>query len=354
MLQFHMSGLLLWPGVAAVLALSGRKLNLRWLLAGVAAGLLLFVPYLKGDSADGWQNTLGMFSGKGGRTWDSLKALSVPFNFLVNLVPSWTRSWAEYREVGRACFGAFGLFLALNVLSLAVAAALSWGAFQQIRTAARGQWRKPREMFRQHPGLVFLATVLLMPLVCALLSGNPFHARYALVLLPALVALAGCGAVQALRWPRLGKWVLAALLVTTGVNIWFMPAYFHHQAGRIAQGDLFIPGFRKLEAVYQAVKNHAAHRPIQIHDAAYLSTLKPQDKSHRDANLIGRYIAVREKETHSTPGAQGHAVAYRLCRADDAVADDPAVAFRANGIALVEVPASSEAGPPRANASPHD
>jgi hypothetical protein len=110
MLQFHMSGLMLWPAVAVLLALSGRKLNLPWLLAGLAAGLLLYLPYLHGEFTHGWQNTLGMFNGKGGRTWDSLKALSIPFNFLVNLLPHWTRTllntghWGEPALAGLVCF----------------------------------------------------------------------------------------------------------------------------------------------------------------------------------------------------------------------------------------------------------
>ena len=338
MLQFHMSGLMLWPAVAVLLALTGKKLNLPWLLAGFAAGLLIYVPYLHGEFTHGWQNTLGMFNGKGGRTLDSLKAISIPFNLLVNLVPRWTRTFAQYRELGRACFGWFGLLLALNVVSIAVAAAQGFGAFQQIRTTFRGQWRSPRQMFQRSPGLVFHTTLLLLPMVCALVSGKPFHTRYALVFLPVVAILAACGTTQALQWPRIGKWFLAALVITTCVDVWFMPAFYCHQAQRIAQGDLFIPGFRKLETVYQSLKNHAGNRPIQIDDAAYLRSLAPQDNDHRDISLVRRYAIVREKETGSLASTNNPTTVYKLCRANEVTEGDAAVGFRGNGIALVAQP----------------
>ncbi len=336
--QFHMSGLMLWPAVAVILALCGRRLNVPWLLAGLAAGLLLYIPYLHGDFAHDWQNTRGMFHGKGGRTWDSLKAISIPFNFLVNLVPRWTRGFAQYRELGRACFGSFTLLLAFNLLSLAVAAGQSLGAFQQIRTATKGLWRSPREMFQRSPGLTFLTTLLLVPLACALLSGKPFHTRYALVFLPAVAILAACGTAHAIRWARFGRWFLWALVFTTFVNVWFMPAFYHHQAQRIAEGNLFIPSFRKLETVYQSLKAHAGNRPIQIDDSAYLHSLAPKDEEHRDASLLRRYVVVREKETGGARGEVAAVKVYKLCPANDVLEGDAAVGFRGNGIALVAQP----------------
>jgi hypothetical protein len=338
MLQFHMSALILWPAVAVVIAFSGRKLNLPWLFAGVAAAILLYVPYLHGEFTHGWQNTLGMFHGKGGRTWDSLKAISIPFNFLVNLVPRWTRTFAQYRELGRACFGWFGLFMALNIVSIAVAAAQGFGAFQQIRTAFRGQWRRPRQMFQRYPGLVFHTTLLLVPLACALASGKPFHTRYALVFLPVVAILAACGTVQALQWPRLGRSFLAAIVITTCVNVWFMPAFYYHQAQRLAHGELFIPGFRKLETVYQSLKKHASNLPIQIDDVAYLHSFAPLDDDHRDIRQVRQYVIVREKETGSGGNTNNPPVVYKLRRASEVDEGDTAVAFRDNGIALVAQP----------------
>jgi hypothetical protein len=334
--QFHMSGLSLLPTVVIVLVLADAGLNVPWLLGGIVAGLLIYVPYLLGDGAHGWQNTIGMFGGKGGRTWDSLKAITIPFNFLVNFQPQWTHSFAAYREVGRACFGWFGLLLAFNILSMALAAGQGVGAFQLVRAAVRGHWRSPRQMFRRSPGIIFLAVILIVPLFSALLSGKPFHTRYALVLLPAVAALAGAGTAQALRWPQFGKCMFAAAVLTTCVNVWFMPAFYLHQAREIAYGDLFVPGFRKLETVYQKLKTHSGgNRAIKVDDADYLRTLSPEDTAHREASLIRRYIVVREKETRSIEQDKNPPASYKLCRTDEAPAVGAVVGFGGNGIALI-------------------
>jgi hypothetical protein len=175
-------------------------------------------------------------------------------------------------------------------------------------------------------------------LTFALLSGNPFHARYALVFLPAIVILAACGTAQALQWPRLGRWFLTAIVISTCVDVWFIPAFYHHQALRIAQGDLFIPGFRKLESVYQSLKNNAGNLPIQIDDSAYLHSLAPQDNDHHDISLVRRYVIVREKETSSSAPRKAPPVVYKLLRENEVTAGDSAIGFRGNGIALVAQP----------------
>jgi hypothetical protein len=83
--QFHMSGLSLFIPVGVVLVLSPARLNFPWLAGGLIAGLLLYLPYLLGEAAHGWQNTRGMFSGGGGFSWDGLKAITAPLNLLLNL-----------------------------------------------------------------------------------------------------------------------------------------------------------------------------------------------------------------------------------------------------------------------------
>src|SRR5262249_19312499 len=106
--QFHVSGLLLIPAVALGFWLGSARPTVPWLIAGLAAGVLLYVPYVRGEMSHGWQNTRGIFSSGGtGYSWDALKALTLPINLLVNWVPQWTRTFGEYRELGRACFGSF-------------------------------------------------------------------------------------------------------------------------------------------------------------------------------------------------------------------------------------------------------
>jgi hypothetical protein len=334
--QFHMSGLALWPAVCVLLALAPVHLNWRWLAAGLVAGLLLYVPYLLGDSAHGWTNTRGMFSGDKGWSWDCLKAFSTPFNLIINWVPQWTRSTAEYRQVGRACFGAFGVLLVVNLLSVMIAGALALGAFRSVRAVALGFWRAPRAVFARAPGPVFLATLLAVPLFLAALSGKPFHARYALVLFPALLALCGAGAVRWLASPRFRRPVLSALVISAGANIWFMPAFYWHQGQVITRGDIFVPSFRQLETVYRALKAHAGgQKRLRVDDTFYLEGLAQTEQRRRDAGLLRSYVALRERESGGRTDLRGGWASYRLCREEEVSVNDARVAFRAQGIALV-------------------
>ena len=150
--QFHMSGLALIPAVLLVLWLSGARLSVSWLLGGLVAGLALYLPYVRGEVMHGWQNTRGMFGGAAASRWNSLKALAAPLSFLVNWAPEWTHGRADYQKLGQACFGSFGLFLGINLLSVVVAVFLVLGASSELRRAMHGFWAAPRAGFRSGAG----------------------------------------------------------------------------------------------------------------------------------------------------------------------------------------------------------
>jgi len=336
--QFHMSGLMLFLTVAMVLALSPTRINLPWLAGGLVAGAALYVPYIIGDAAHGWQNTRGMFSGGGAYSWDGLKAMTAPLNLLVSWVPQWLRTASEYRELGRACFGGFGVLLAFNLLSVLVAALLVMGAFQKIKEASSGFLRAPREVFKRSPGILFLAIVLIMPLLLALVSGKPFHTRYSLVLLAPLLCLAGAATQHWLSSLRVARPFFVALIITTAANVWLMGGFYYHQKQRVEHGAVFVPGFWNLESLYQSLKARAgAGRSVQIDDSEYLAALAHDDQIHRDATLIRRYIVVREKQAAlKTGGGPPEPVLFKLCSSEGLNTGDDKIAYLGYGIALVQ------------------
>ena len=338
MLQFHMSGLMLFPAVVIVLALCPARVNTRWLLAGVVAGLALYLPYVCGEIAHGWQNTRGMFGGGGKYTWDGLKAVVAPLSFLVNWAHGWTRSVAEYRELGRACFGSFEMFLAINLLSAVVAGFVVTGTFLEIWKALRGGWRSPRAAYAQSPGVMFLAILFLVPLMVALAGGKAFHTRYCIVLLPAMLPLAAVAALHWLDCKRVGRNFRLMLVLTCLANVWLMPAMYHYQGMQIEKGPVLIPSFRKLETIYQSLKTHAgANSVVQVDVMPYFRNQAiPPDVRH-DAAVIWLFVQVREKESQIKTGTLPH-VAYRLFPEAAVRTNDPMLAYRGNGIALVGVP----------------
>ncbi len=340
--QFHMSGLMLIPAVLVVLWLCPSRLNFFWLAGGTVAGLALYAPYFSGEMSHGWENTRGMISrGQDGFSVEALKVFSASLCFLVNWTLRWVRSPAEYAELGRAGFGSFGLFLAVNFLSAVFAAFLVAGACVAIIKSMNGFWRSPRAVFARSPGITFLTIIFVVPLIAGLASGKPFHSRYCLVLLAPLLALSAAAATRWLAGPRPNRIFLVLLLITTCANIWLVPVMYRLQERHIEQGPLFIPSFHKLETVYQNLKVHAGkNRLIRVNDAAYLQALPPGDKFLHDAGMIRSFVAVREKENAPGRSVSNGVAIYNLCRADQVRADDPAVAYRQQGIALVEQPAA--------------
>lgn len=338
--QFHMSGLMLIPAVVMVLWLSPARLSFPWLIGGLVAGIALYWPYLHGEMLHGWQNSRGWLAGgRSGHAVESLKALSAPLSFLVNWVPRWTQSAEDYRELGRSCFGSFYVFLALNVLSMVFAGFLVLEALQIIKLAFRGFWRAPRAAFTRSPGIIFLTLVFCVPLLCALVSGTPFHSRYCLVLLAPQIALAAAAAGNLLNAPRAGRIFPPVMAVTILANIWLMPAMYWAQGRRIERGPLFVPSFRKLESVYQGLKAHAgANRFVRVEVAAYHQSSPPDDKSLHQAELISDYVAVREAENGLPADVRTSPLIYKLSFADQVEPGDPAVAYRKSGIALVARP----------------
>jgi len=333
--QFHMSGLMLVPTAAIILLLSNVRLNIFWLIAGVIAGSLMYVPYVCGDVAHGWQNTIGLFSGRERHSWEGLKALSAPLSFLVSWAPRWTRSASEYRELGKACFGSFGVFLAFSLLSAIVAVFLVGGTLLKIKAAFNLFWQSPRRAFSRSPGVLFLFLLVAVPTLFALISRKPFHTRYCLVFVPALFSLMSCAMRELLPATRLGRLFAGALILTTAGNVWFTPAMYHYQGSCIENGPTFVPSFRQLESVYQQLKKDAGeNRRIEVLvDKVYLRALPQEDKLYRDDALIRPYVAVRENESALPGGAREVAVTYRLCHGE-LNQGDGRIAYQARGITI--------------------
>ena len=341
MLQFHTSALMLIPAVIFVLILSPVRLNFLWMVGGVIAGFCLFIPYILGDMAHHWENTRGIMGGVNNPYWPGTLRIAVaPLSFLVNIwTPPGVYTSAEYRSMCRACFGSFELFLAVNALSVIATALIICGAFAGIKNALQGFLRSPRAVFAHSPGMVFLVILFTLPLLVNLPTRKVFQARYCLVLLPPLFALSGAGVAYWLTHPRRRRLVLAVIVVSTCATAWFTPAMFHFQKRIIQEAPRLVPGFGKLEAVYQSLKNHAGkERPIQVVDADYLRALPQGDQLLCQASLIRRYVVIRERQTAPITDTNLPAATYQLFLAEKIRAEDPDVAYSGNGIALIARP----------------
>ncbi len=340
--QFHFSSVVLVPAVAVAWWLSKRRLNLKWLLLGVLVGLLFYLPYVIGEMGNHWANTRGMLAGGRHRySADTLTAFIAPANYLVNYwAPKWAYTADEYRELARVCFGSFGGSVAANVLSTIVALFLIVGAVLLGRSTLRGVWRSPREVFARAPGVAYLVVILLVPLFSAVLVGQPFHPRYALILIAPLFGL--CGAAALIWWahPRFGRIFIALFCVVAAANIWFILQMHRFQNELIKSAPRFLPTFDNLERVYQSLRLHAGKtRVVELRDQEYLKSLSREEYPWlHQADLIQYYITIRLRQDGAAKDQSMATATYVLRRANDVDATDPTVVYRANGIAIVGSP----------------
>lgn len=340
MLQFHMSGLMLIPAVILVLWLKPARLNVPWLVGGIVAGLALYLPYVFGEMAHGWENTRAMMSGGNhGFSRQAFKIFSAPLGFLVNC---WNPiEPAGYQAIGRACFGSFSLLLAFNVVSVILAALLVAGFLWEVRAARRGFWRSPRAAFAQSPGMIFLTIIFAVPLMTSLVEGKHFRARYCIVLLAPLFSLAAVAAVRWLSRQRVRPFFLPLLLLTLGANVCLVLSLYRYQGRCLEQGTLFLPSFHNLETVYQTLKTHAGkNQTVQVEDGGYLQAIPPKhEPSYYYPDQICQYVAIRERERKPLSASLPARSVYKIVPAGQVAPENPAVAWREHGIALVAVPA---------------
>jgi hypothetical protein len=338
-LQFHISGFMLVPTAIAVIIISAARLDFWWLGGGLLAGIGIYVPYIIGETANHWQNTAGMFSGGGHFSVGVLKILTSTAGFLINWSPGWIRNDNEYAEFGRAGFGSQYVLYCIYAMSTVAAAFAIAGMFVEVKKSWRGfNWNSRKEFFR-NSGTALLSLLFVLPVFFSLLGGKSFHARYCLVFIAPFFGLAGMATT---RWlttsPKKQTFRLMLALVTV-LNLWIIIGTDVYQKHNIDRGTVFIPSFRKLETVYQDLKNHSgSDTPIAVDDAAYRQSLPESDEFLRDALLIRQFVNVRENEHIATAHQKIAPAIYKLCRADAIRPDDPAIAFYGNGIALVAVP----------------
>ncbi|MDR3457383.1 MAG: hypothetical protein P4N60_08055 [Verrucomicrobiae bacterium] len=339
--QFHMSTLSLILPLILFGWVSRLRPNWTWLAAGVVAALLCYLPYMLGDMRHDWANTRGILTGGAGKySADALKVFSSPFSYLINFWnPGWTYAPGDYQTLAHRAFGGIAGMYVINLISVGFAVCVVLGVIQATRDATKNRTVALRELLVRGPGLLSVVFLLLAFLAFGLIAGKPFHARYCMVVLPLLFALAGCGAARCLQAPRLKKIFLPFLLVTVAADLWFMPVICRFEGDRIAHGRVFVPSAAKMGEVYRQLKAHAPGRVV-VRDDAYVAALPPNDvnRIYLQARILTPYVRARELEAQAGGSVFTRTNFFELRAASLVDANDPAVGFYGNGIALVAVP----------------
>ena len=335
-LQFHMSGLLLVPVGILLIIISAARLNYMWLVLGGLAGIGIYLPYIRGEAANQWQNTMGMLRGGGWHvSVEALKIFSSTAGFLVNWSAGWVRTSSEYTAFGKACFGSQYVLFGIYAISTVVAAFLLYCTIDRGKNVLCGfKWSSRKNFFR-NSGMAFLSMVVLLSFIFALLEGKAYHARYCLVFIIPVFALVGAAVLPWLLTSTKRHFFVVILAISIALNIWITIETNIYQERNIEFGSFFIPSFRKLESVYIQLKNNSGwSTPIRIDDTSYYASLPKGDRFLRDALLVKLFVGFREKGQIYTPQTAPAPLTYVLSRSDTVRRNDPRVAYYGNGIAL--------------------
>ncbi|MFP4611013.1 MAG: hypothetical protein ACLFQT_08330, partial [Thiohalophilus sp.] len=182
--QFHMIGVFVFPAILLVLLLSAKPLNWRWLLGGVMAGGLLYLPYLIGDMHNDWQNLRAMSSGGEARAYSAsvLKIITAPATILSSVPAGWTGDWLTlFKAFGNGWFGHFAVLAVLAGWTLLHSFVFLFHLVRRVvATLRQHRWRLWDAMQVDTP-VMFVGLLVLIPLLLFLLNGRNFSTRYTIV-----------------------------------------------------------------------------------------------------------------------------------------------------------------------------
>jgi hypothetical protein len=347
-IQIHMSGLMILPAVIVLLFLSSHRLNWWLLLAGVAAGLLFYVPYIRGEMANGWANTAGMVAGGGSFKVSAFKAISSPLNVLGGLIARLFPGTEAYLAFGDVAFFSRVIFIVLTLISTVMGVLFGAALIREFVRMIRRARLESLRWVQADPGITFLAVLVLVPLLSSVLSGRSFQSRYTIVLFPLLMM---CPALFIVRWLpeiRWRKWMARALILTVLFHIYLMPAFYWHQGRWIDESPYMAGSHLQLEQIYEALRAATPEdRRIEVDAEAFLDEGEA-DRWDRQAVWLVPTMCRIQDFVRGLP-EDAPAVTYRLgsTRRDGSM--DGVAVYSAHGISLVPISeASVSPGAPEA------
>jgi len=295
--QFHMIGVFVIPAVLLVLYLSPVKLNRGWLVAGIVAGTLLYVPYLIGDMQHHWQNLKALADSDKDSSYSAsaLKVITAPVTILSSVPAGWTGDALEsIKQFGNQWFGHY---LVLTVIAVWTAIHGFIYLFSFLGRVVRfgiGQWRTPTQVLIRDSRLAFTGILIVVPLLLFVVTGHNFSTRYAIILFPLLFLLPGMFLQNLQKSAAKRYWVISLALIAL-FNLYLLGSYYAHQDQRLAGSDHFMPSFRKLEQIRMALdKNAGPDHSLRVSLSAHLAKqLSPFD--HKLVATIKQYVEMWQR-----------------------------------------------------------
>ncbi len=247
--QFHMIGIFYYPAILLLLIISPARINRRYFVAGVLAGIALYMPYVIGEIQHHWQNTQLMLTGDRHFSAGTLKVISTPIAMLTNHPGQWAgRGFEDFKQFGDACFGSYILLLIVNLISLTLALIVVIRFMKRLYRSIFSGKMSLRERYQQHSTTLFTGILLVLPLLLYTFTGKAYATRYSIIIFPLLFLLPGL-VIQHMA-NRSSAWILTRMfLAMTAFNICMVVIFYNYQSLQLKTSSAFMPSFRHLAKI---------------------------------------------------------------------------------------------------------
>lgn len=263
--HFHMIGLFYAPAVLLVLYTMPSRLNKKWFIAGIVAGLVVYLPYLVGDALHGWHNTRAILGGGGGDdgfSFSVLKILTAPATVLSNLPSRWVGpEFSQYQAYGDAYYGTWLLLVLINLVSIVFA---FYVVYAFVAGFGRLLWQHGfalQRAFAAQRDTVFIGLMLFVPLLLFLSTGHNYATRYTIIIFPLLFILLAMR-IKTLLQSHPGNWRRNTIVFMLIANTYVCITFFHYTGRMFEAEQQFMPSFGKLEEVRQQLDRSIAGVPM--------------------------------------------------------------------------------------------
>lgn len=331
--QFHMISVFYYPAILLILYLGPAKLNKKWFVIGVIAGIAAYLPYFIGEMNSDWENTRAILGESLPISPGVAKIISTPIGAISNQIGRWTDyGFSGYREYGDQYFGSYIVLLIINIFSLIISLVILASFVRTLYRTLRGHWMSPKTAFSKHPAVVFFGILLVLPSLLFMLTGHNYGSRYSIIAYPLLFILpaAFLKNLRSERSIRLFRSAIATLVV---INIYLIISFNHHQGDLIENADAFIPSFRKMESARQVIRDKTDDGLfIRLDPSAYVQN-KPEYML-LGGSFLANYMMITESFISHFEQPTG-SVTYYIEPATDPKTADETIIYQSNGLAVV-------------------
>ncbi len=255
--QFHMITIFFFPAILLLLWMSDARLSSRFLISGAIIGFLFYLPYLIGDSLNGWENTKIILSGaEKPFTYSTFKVLTAPVTVLSNAPTDWigreADGFAGYKNFGNQYFYHYSVLLGINLINLLI---LFFLFFRFIGISGLYIWThktKPKALINNNIKLTFLALLIILPLILFVITGKNYSTRYTLIMLSLLFVMQ-VFVILNFKSSKLIKGMTIYFLVTILFSIYILISHYNYKSILINTSETFLPSFSKLENIKSAI-----------------------------------------------------------------------------------------------------